>query len=94
MRHLMSKLVLKQRFVFFIIPLVIKKHSLLKASMLQDLEKKKVTEIDSINGIVSSFGLKYGVSTAYCDKIIEIVHGIENGKYKPGFENLSLFQNL
>jgi 2-dehydropantoate 2-reductase len=93
-RLLDYKNMLKQMFVFFIIPFVIKKHSLLKASMLQDLEKKKATEIDFINGIVSSFGSKYGVSTAYCDKIVEIVHGIEKGKYKPGFENLLLFQNL
>ena len=44
---------LKRAFSFFIIPIAIRKHAKLKASMLQDLEKGKPTEVDAINGAVS-----------------------------------------
>jgi 2-dehydropantoate 2-reductase len=62
--------------------------------MLQDLEKGRPCEIQSINGIVAEFGKKYDVPTPYNDKVIEIIHAIENGIYKPGFDNISLFEEL
>ena len=83
---------LKEFVTFLLIPLLIKKHSLLKASMLQDLEKGKPCEIQSINGIVSEFGKKLDVLTPYNDKVIEIIHAIENGLFKPEFDNISLFE--
>ena len=64
----------------------------LKASMLQDLEKGKKTEVDSINGSVSRQGRKAGVPTPCNDKVVEIVHRIEAGELRPGRENLSLFK--
>jgi 2-dehydropantoate 2-reductase len=85
---------LKEFVTFLLIPLLIKKHSLLKASMLQDLEKGKPCEIQSINGIVSEFGKKLDVLTPYNDKVIEIIHAIENGLFKPEFDNISLFEEL
>lgn len=84
----------KKRISSFIIPIAIKKHRLLKASMLQDLEKGKKTEVDSINGVVATQGRKHGVPTPYNDKIISVVHGIEEGKYKPSFANLAMFEEL
>ncbi len=75
----------------FIIPIAIRKHALLKASMLQDLEKGKLTEVDAINGVVSAFGRKVGCPTPMNDKVVEIVHRIENGELKPQFANLKLF---
>ncbi|MCR5485107.1 MAG: 2-dehydropantoate 2-reductase [Clostridiales bacterium] len=81
----------KKKISFMILPLAIKEHKLLKASMLQDLEKGKKTEVDFINGIVSQYGRKYGVPTPYNDKVVEIVHGIEDGKYKPSMDNVKLF---
>ncbi len=74
----------------FIIPIAIRKHSLLRASMLQDLEKGKLTEVDAINGVVSAFGRKVGCPTPMNDKVVEIIHRIEKGELKPGFENLKL----
>ncbi len=85
---------LKQKVVFLLIPVVIKKHALLKASMLQDLEKGKLSEVDAINGVVSHYAKKMGISTPFNDRVVEIVHGIESGKYKPGFENLALFDKI
>ena len=75
----------------FIIPIAIRKHSLLRASMLQDLEKGKLTEVDAINGVVSAFGRKVGCPTPMNDKVVEIVHRIEKGELKPQFANLKLF---
>ena len=40
---------LKRAFSLFIIPIAIRKHAKLKASMLQDLEKGKLTEVEAIN---------------------------------------------
>ena len=51
-----------------------------KASMLQDLEKGRTTEIDYINGIVSRKGEEYGIATPFNDKIVEIVHAKEMNK--------------
>ena len=85
---------LKRAFSFFIIPIAIRKHAKLKASMLQHLEKGKLTEVDAINGAVSEYGRKVGCPTPMNDKVVEIIHSIEQGKLKPGFDNLSCFNNL
>lgn len=83
---------LKRAFSFFIIPIAIRKHAKLKASMLQDLEKGKLTEVDAINGAVSDYGRKVGCPTPMNDRVVEIIHDIEKGKLKPCFENLQYFQ--
>ncbi len=82
---------IKKAFSYFIIPIAIRKHAKLKASMLQDLEKGKQTEVDAINGAVSSYGRKVGYPTPMNDRVVEIIHSIEQGKLKPGFDNLRLF---
>jgi 2-dehydropantoate 2-reductase len=82
---------LKQKISFMIIPLAIKKHAALRASMLQDIEKGKKCEIEAINGVVSDYGKTVGVPTPFNDKTVEIIKGIEAGKYKPSWENLSLY---
>lgn len=82
----------KKALAFMLIPLAIRKHAKLKASMLQDLEKGKKTEVDSINGSVSQQGRRVGVPTPCNDKVVEIVHLIEAGELLPGRENLSLFK--
>ena len=82
---------IKKAFAYMIIPIAIRKHALLKASMLQDLEKGKITEVDSINGAVSEFGRKVSCQTPMNDKVVEIIHRIEKGELKPSFDNLKLF---
>ena len=81
----------KKAVSFFIIPIAIKKHALLKASMLQDLEKGKLCEVDAINGVVCSYGRKVGVPTPCNDKVVEILHKCEKGELKPSFDNVKLF---
>ena len=83
---------LKKAVSFFIIPIAIRKHAKLKASMLQDLEKGKITEVDAINGSVSDYGRKVGCPTPMNDKVVEIIHKIERGELKPSFENLQYFK--
>ena len=82
---------LKRAISYFIIPIAIRKHALLKASMLQDIEKGKLTEVDAINGAVSAYGRKVGFPTPMNDKVVEIIHRIEKGELKPGFDNLQFF---
>ena len=85
---------IKKKIAFLLIPIAIKKHARLKASMLQDLEKGKPCEVDAINGAVCRFGRQYHVATPYNDKVVEIIHGMEAGKGKPGFENLREFEGM
>lgn len=83
---------LKKAISFFIIPIAIRKHAKLKASMLQDLEKGKLTEVDAINGAVSAYGRKVGCPTPMNDRVVEIIHRIERGELTPNASNLQLFQ--
>ena len=83
---------LKRVFSFFIIPIAIRKHAKLKASMLQDLEKGKLTEVDAINGAVSEYGRMVNFPTPVNDKVVEIIHRIEQGELKPCFDNLKYFK--
>ena len=82
----------KRALSFMIIPIAIRKHAKLKASMLQDIEKGKLTEVDAINGAVADYGKKVGVPTPLNDCVVEIIHRIERGERKAGPENLSLFE--
>ncbi len=85
---------LKQKLSFALIPLMIRKHRLLKASMLQDLEKDKKTEVDAINGIVCDYGKKYNVPTPYNDLVRQIIHEIEVHQRIPEKNNLQVFEPL
>lgn len=81
----------KQAISSLIIPIAIRKHAKLKASMLQDLEKGKLTEVDAINGAVSAYGRRVGCPTPMNDKVVEIIHRIERGELMPNRDNLQLF---
>ncbi len=79
---------IKKKISFMLIPLCIKKHAALKASMLQDLQKGKKCEVDAINGVVSQYGKKFNVPTPINDAVVKLIHEIEEGKRKPNFDNL------
>ncbi len=59
--------------------------AMLKASMLQDLEKKQPTEIDCINGIVSKYAKDVGIATPCNDLVIKLVKQAEKNKTVPKF---------
>lgn len=83
---------IKKALSFMIIPIAIRKHAKLKASMLQDIEKGKLTEVDAINGAVSEYGKMVHCPTPMNDRVVEIIHNIEQGKLKPSFDNLKYFR--
>lgn len=64
-----------------------------KASMLQDLEKEKKTEVLMINGYVSSTGDKYNIDTPFNDTVVEIVTKIEKKLLLLSMDNLKYFND-
>jgi 2-dehydropantoate 2-reductase len=48
-----------------------------KASMLQDIEARRRTEIDHLNGGIVSFGARHGVATPLNETIAALIRGIE-----------------
>lgn len=83
---------IKKAVAYMIIPIAIRKHARLKASMLQDIEKGKLTEVDAINGAVCDYGRKVNFPTPANDRVVEIIHKIEKGELKPSFDNLQFFK--
>ena len=84
----------KKAISFALLPIAMKKHYEIRASMLADLERGKLCEVDAIDGSVCKEGDKVGVDTPFCDKVVELVHGFEQGKGKPCIENLKYFKEL
>lgn len=76
---------------FQIIPLAIKKHAALKASMLQDIEKGIPTEIAAINQIIVDYGQKYQVPTPLNAMVVNIIKKLEYRELEPNFKNITLF---
>ena len=48
-----------------------------KASMLQDIEARRATEIDFLNGGIARFGRELGVATPFNDAITSLIKGLE-----------------
>lgn len=83
---------LKKWISFQIIPMAIKKHANLKASMLQDIEHGKLTEVDAINGAVSALGRKVVVPTPMNNRVVDVIHRIERGEITATFANVMFFE--
>lgn len=79
---------IKKFISYCLIPLAMKKHTNIKASMLQDIEKGKLCEVDFINGVLSEQSKKYNVPTPVNDLTVKLIHEIESGKRIPSFDNL------
>jgi 2-dehydropantoate 2-reductase len=75
-----------------ILPIAIRKHRAITSGMLKDLDKGRASEIDAINGVVSTWGRQHTVPTPCNDRIVEIVHSIERGERKYSPANLALMQ--
>jgi 2-dehydropantoate 2-reductase len=48
-----------------------------KASMLQDVEAHRATEVDYLNGGIARFGREHGVPTPLNDAIVALIKGVE-----------------
>lgn len=55
----------------------LREHAYHKASMLQDRERGRLTEIETINGAVAREGARVGVPTPVCDTLTDLVRIIE-----------------
>jgi 2-dehydropantoate 2-reductase len=69
-------------------------HAGLKASMLQDLEKGRDTEINYINGLIGQKGRELGVATPFNDKIVELITEAQKRRGVNNFGYLSRFDEL
>ncbi len=65
-----------------------------KASMLQDLEAGRITEVDMLNGYVCEAGDRLGIDTPYNDAVVRIVHGMESGELPFSLSNLQYFPDI
>ncbi len=82
----------KTRLALFLLPIAMKNHRQLVSGMCKDVENGKKCEIDFINGAVCRAGERAGVATPLCQKVVEIVHGIENGLYETAYSNVDFFE--
>lgn len=94
--HDMEKLLggetlLQRMIAYLVLPFAMKKHKKLVSGMLKDIQNGRKCEIDFVNGAVITEGEKVGVKTPLCQKIVEIVHAIEDGIYEIGYQNTELF---
>ncbi len=69
-------------------------HKDLYSGMLKDIQKGRKCDVDYINGIICSLAKNYGVDAKYNKKVVEIVHGIENGFFELTKENILFFEEL
>ena len=74
-----------------VVRMVGKLYSDVKPSTLQSIEAGEKTEIDILNGFFVVNGDKYGVDTPVNDKIVQMIHEIEEGKRTCTPDNLSEF---
>ena len=82
----------KRAFAFAVLPIAMRKHKALVSGMLRDVEQGRKCEIDFIVGTVVAVGKSVGVQTPFCEKVVEIVHGIENGLYEISYQNIDFFE--
>lgn len=82
---------IKKQISLLILPLAMKKHRLIRSSMLRDIQRGLKSEIEAINGVVCDFGDTYQVETPVNDKIVELVHRIEDGEINSEWDNLRYF---
>ncbi len=59
-----------------------------KPSMLQDLEKGRMTEVESINGFLAKKSKESGIAAPVNDTITEIIRNIQNNKEQLSMKNL------
>lgn len=55
---------------------ILKKAGVSKASMLQDVEARKRTEIDTINGAIVEAGARHGIPTPYNQSLVWLVRAL------------------
>jgi 2-dehydropantoate 2-reductase len=54
-----------------------------RASMLQDVERGRLTEVDVINGAVVARAAQLGSAAPHNQRVLELVHAFERGELRP-----------
>lgn len=82
---------LKRFISYLVLPFAMKKHKKLVSGMKIDVQNGRKCEVDFINGAVVKAGASAGIETPFCEKVVEIAHGIENGLYEMDYQNIDFF---
>ena len=82
---------IKRMISYLVLPIAMKKHKKLVSGMLKDVQNGKKCEIDYINGAVVREGKRVGVETPLCEKVVSLVHDIENGLCEIDYRNVDFF---
>ncbi len=77
---------------YLLLPFAMRKHKKLRSGMLADVLAGRKCEIDFIDGAVVAEGKRVGVATPLCARLVEIVHGVENGLYEIDYKNTDFFE--
>jgi len=72
-----------------IIRIAARKFGRTKPSMLQSLERGRLTEVDFINGYIVHCGKEHNVATPINAKLVDMIHEIERGERKIAPENIA-----
>ncbi len=83
---------IKKLIAYLVLPFAMKSHKELRSGMLFDVEAGRKCEIDYIDGVICKKGAETGIKTPFCEKVVELVHGIENGLYETAYNNLDFFE--
>ena len=76
---------------YMVLPIAMKKHKKLVSGMLKDVQNGRKCEIDYINGAVVREGKRVGVETPLCERVVSLVHDIENGLCEIDYRNVDFF---
>jgi len=79
---------------FHLLPIAMRKHKLIKSSMLRDLKRGRNCEIEAINGVVCKYGDMVHIETPINDKIVEMVHKIEKKELEFHWKNINNLKSL
>jgi 2-dehydropantoate 2-reductase len=71
-----------------------RRHGATYASMLQDLERGALTEVDVIDGAVVEKGRECDIPTPLHERVTELIHGAERGERGPSPDALAELERL
>lgn len=69
-------------------------HGATYASMLQDLERGALTEVDVIDGAVVEKGREQGIPTPLHERVTRLIHAAERGERRPSPDALGQLERL
>jgi 2-dehydropantoate 2-reductase len=66
-----------------------RRHTKVKTGVWRDLAvRKRKTEVDSQIGVVTAKARRLGISTPLLDRLVAMIHDLEDGRRRMGWENL------